>query len=91
MGFRDVHLSLSVLKLEGDIKLGQGLELQLLCLAMCAEKVGLQRERRMKLTQERNKRRQNGREEREMVATITKNSLFLDALKVSFHSLPLGF
>lgn len=56
MGFRDVHLSLSVLKLEGDIKLGQGLALQLLCLAMCAEKVGLQRARRMKLTQERNEK-----------------------------------
>lgn len=90
MGFRDVRLSALVLKLKGDIKLGQGLQLQLLCLAMCGEKVGLQRERRMKLTQERNKRRQNGGG-REMAETITENSLFLDPFKVSFYSLPLGF
>lgn len=41
MSLRDVHLSVMVLKLEDDTKLG--LELELLCVATCEEKVGLKR------------------------------------------------
>lgn len=63
MGLRGVHLCvLLVLKLKDDIKLGKGLEPKLLCLAVCVENVGPKRERRMKLTQERNKRKPYGGE-----------------------------
>lgn len=75
MGLRGIHLSVMlVLKLKDDIKLRQGPELELLCRAMCVENVGAQRERRMELTRERNKRRPYSRRERQM-ETITENSI----------------
>ena len=64
-----------VLKLKVDIKLRQGPELELLCRAMCVENVGPQRERRMERTQERKKGRPYSRRERQMVETITENSV----------------
>lgn len=74
MGLREVHLSLLVLKLKDDINLGHRLEMELLCLAMCTEKVGLQRERGMRLTQEGNKRRLYGSGERQMVETTVETA-----------------
>lgn len=64
-----------MLKLKGDIKLGQGLGLQLLCLATCVENVGPQRERRLRLTKERNRRRPYDRRVRPGVEMFIENAI----------------
>lgn len=58
---------------------------------MYVEKVGLQREARMKLTQERNRRRPNGFGEGQMAETITENSLFPRAFQGKVLYLSLKF
>lgn len=57
---------------------------------MYVEKVGLPRETRMKLTQERN-RRPNGFGEGQMAETITENSLFSRAFQGGVLHLSLKF